>query len=220
VQREFDETRQKLDGQHQSYTSGSQDPAKQAAQLRSLEHGARKWAKKFLHKVKAAAAAAEHSAGLPTAPSHSAPPTASRQPAPSSSFASRGTTDVPSRLPTRTSLPSSPPDLYPCTQAHRIEIMDSIASEEPRQMEELRATAESMRAGSSLPHPNGVYNGRNGSLAMRETPSLDPDVFGTLDTRASEDMRTFGDLGASGSLPGKHKKGRTIFNRLFSHKGR
>ena len=54
-----------MDGQHQAaMRNRSSTAVEQAEQLRSLENKARKWAKKFLYKVKGAAAKAEAAAGI------------------------------------------------------------------------------------------------------------------------------------------------------------
>lgn len=65
MQSDYDNSISYMDGQHQALVRRSGGaPAEQAEQLRSLENKARKWAKKFLHKVKQAAAKAEAAAGI------------------------------------------------------------------------------------------------------------------------------------------------------------
>jgi hypothetical protein len=64
LQSDYDTNVGYMDGQHQAVIRrAGASPAEQAEQLRSLENKARKWAKKFLHKVKQAAARAETQAG-------------------------------------------------------------------------------------------------------------------------------------------------------------
>lgn len=60
VQSDYESNVSYMDAQHQALARRTgASPAEQAEQLRSLENKARKWAKKFLYKVKAAAAKAE-----------------------------------------------------------------------------------------------------------------------------------------------------------------
>jgi hypothetical protein len=65
MQDDYEATISHMDGQHQALLRNRSSTAvEQAEQLRSLENKARKWAKKFLYKVKAAAAKAESAAGI------------------------------------------------------------------------------------------------------------------------------------------------------------
>lgn len=222
LQKDFEETRQRLDGQQQALTGASADAAKQAAQLRGLEHSARKWAKKFLHKVKTAAAVAERTAGLPIGAVTASPSahggSTQRGQAAAPLAGTQASVDTLARLQAARAVavpssPSEPPSSSPAQRGNTM--MDSLASEEPRHMDDLRETAESMRAagGGGGALYGRATNGRNGSAP---SDVGNPDAFGTFDTRASDDMRTFGDLGASSGLSGR-RKGRTILNRLFSH---
>ena len=66
VQKDLDGTSTGMEGQQQDILNSKQPFAAQAEQLRTLEDRARKWAKKYLHKIKAAASKAEAAAGIPS----------------------------------------------------------------------------------------------------------------------------------------------------------
>lgn len=83
-----------MESQQSSITRSRMSSADQAEQLRALEDRARKWAKRYLHKIKAAASRAEQAAGIQTSTS-----VQSR----TSSMSGR-----PSEIPTRASISSQP----------------------------------------------------------------------------------------------------------------
>lgn len=64
---------QMMDEQREAILSAKLSPAEEAAQLRALEDRVRVWAKKFLHKIKAAASAAEELAGTAASANGAAP---------------------------------------------------------------------------------------------------------------------------------------------------
>ena len=66
MQKDLDGTCAGMEGQQQDILNSKQPFAAQAEQLRTLEDRARKWAKKYLHKIKAAASKAEAAAGIPS----------------------------------------------------------------------------------------------------------------------------------------------------------
>eukprot|EP00892_Ulva_mutabilis_P011901 jgi/Ulvmu1/9083/UM005_0178.1 len=66
---DLDSTTKTLESQQSSSARSRIPAADQAEQLRALEDRARKWAKRYLHKIKAAASRAEQAAGIHTATS-------------------------------------------------------------------------------------------------------------------------------------------------------
>lgn len=68
-QDDLDSTSKTMESQQSSITRSRMSAAEQAEQLRALEDRARKWAKRYLHKIKAAAARAEQAAGIQTSAS-------------------------------------------------------------------------------------------------------------------------------------------------------
>lgn len=227
MQDDLDNTTKTMESQQSSITRSRASAADQAEQLRALEDRARKWAKRYLHKIKAAASRAEQAAGIQTSASvQSRTSSVSGRPSEiptRSSIASqpsmRRTPAEKPAAPTYERLPSKVADPYP----HNVAALASIESQSTAPTATSPTTAPHHQAAAppaSSPHPkvDSLNGGRprhmsapGGGGAGRAVAVADGVAEGyQLGSRAVES--TPGLVSDRGSLHAAHIRTNEIFH--------